>query len=422
MPDERHIEKTLRAYAKRRRDEAGTPPGLHPAARQLLQAEVARLNRETRPAPGFASSWWWLFSPRFALGIAAAAVLLLVVISLPRLRPSPSRSGVAQQQLAKNTPAAMPADKSAAPPTAPPPAALEIPSNPNLAQSARNQVTDAAQARAPAPASAPPPPPPAAATLPLSSQETSIAAPPAASPALAAAEASRPVLAPPPQPVGSPAGPVTPAPAPASAFFRAADLAAAPALTRHFDRLNRLPVSASLDDSSRRDLLSSFRVEQDGDQLRVIDDSDGSVYSGSLTNAAAPTQSASLASGSAPNAAATNVVLDRLQTIPAPVPNYTFSVRGTNLTLNQLVVMTGSVAPFGRAGTSGGGFGRRGAASNAPLTITGGGGGGGFGGGGGGRGGAAFGGRGGQAAAFQLSGTVFVGTNQFSIIARPSAP
>ena len=48
MEPERKIEKLLRAYAKKRRAQAGDPLTLHPATRRLLQGEVAR----RKPKPG----------------------------------------------------------------------------------------------------------------------------------------------------------------------------------------------------------------------------------------------------------------------------------------------------------------------------------------------------------------------------------
>ena len=42
MEPERKIEKLLRAYAKKRRAQAGDPLKLHPATRRLLQDEIAR--------------------------------------------------------------------------------------------------------------------------------------------------------------------------------------------------------------------------------------------------------------------------------------------------------------------------------------------------------------------------------------------
>ena len=42
MDNERPIERLLRAFAKKRRDDAGAPLELHPATRRMLQGEVAR--------------------------------------------------------------------------------------------------------------------------------------------------------------------------------------------------------------------------------------------------------------------------------------------------------------------------------------------------------------------------------------------
>ena len=54
MPEpERDIEKTLRAYAKKRREEAGAPAEMHPATRRLLQGEVARLRGKAQDKSGF---------------------------------------------------------------------------------------------------------------------------------------------------------------------------------------------------------------------------------------------------------------------------------------------------------------------------------------------------------------------------------
>ena len=51
MNDERLIEKLLRRYAKKRRDDAGAPVQLHPATRRMLQGEVAR-TLPKRPVAG----------------------------------------------------------------------------------------------------------------------------------------------------------------------------------------------------------------------------------------------------------------------------------------------------------------------------------------------------------------------------------
>ncbi len=81
MNDERPIEKLLRRYAKKRRDAAGAPTGLHPATRRLLQGEVARQYSKRATAGGreagtFAQAlfgrqarWIWAFPVLIMLGI-----------------------------------------------------------------------------------------------------------------------------------------------------------------------------------------------------------------------------------------------------------------------------------------------------------------------------------------------------------------
>jgi hypothetical protein len=62
MNDERPIEKLLRRYAKKRRDDAGAHGELHPATRRMLQGEAARRFRKRTAAGGgeattFAQVW-----------------------------------------------------------------------------------------------------------------------------------------------------------------------------------------------------------------------------------------------------------------------------------------------------------------------------------------------------------------------------
>src|SRR5579863_6794140 len=76
MPEpERDIEKTLRAYAKKRQEQAGAPAEMHPATRKLLQGEVARLRAKPTARPGFwtlilGSSW-----PQIAVRVAVFVLL-----------------------------------------------------------------------------------------------------------------------------------------------------------------------------------------------------------------------------------------------------------------------------------------------------------------------------------------------------------
>ena len=73
MPEEREIEKQLRAAAEQRRKDAGGKFELHPAARRLLQGEVVRI-RGWKSAPPRPVFW-----PRFAWGTSMLAVLAIGV-------------------------------------------------------------------------------------------------------------------------------------------------------------------------------------------------------------------------------------------------------------------------------------------------------------------------------------------------------
>ena len=73
MPEEREIEKQLRAAAEQRRKDAGGKFELHPASRQLLQGEVVRV-RGRKSAPSRPVFW-----PRFAWGTSMLAVLAIGV-------------------------------------------------------------------------------------------------------------------------------------------------------------------------------------------------------------------------------------------------------------------------------------------------------------------------------------------------------
>lgn len=49
-PDNK-MDDLLKAYAKKRRDEAGAPMAMHPATRRLLQSEVAKLKPASAAEP-----------------------------------------------------------------------------------------------------------------------------------------------------------------------------------------------------------------------------------------------------------------------------------------------------------------------------------------------------------------------------------
>src|SRR5882672_11897194 len=97
MPSEpdNKMDELLRNYARKRREDAGGAPELHPATRRLLQAEAAKL----RPPPSAAprTAWSWLVAhcvahwPRVAISAGLCAVLTVTIWSLlPGREQSPS--------------------------------------------------------------------------------------------------------------------------------------------------------------------------------------------------------------------------------------------------------------------------------------------------------------------------------------------
>ena len=97
---EREIEKQLKAYASKRREQAGAPAELHPATRRLLQGEVAR----TRAKSGGASApgrSFWTWRRQWAVGLAAACVVAALAIVLPSALNRKSRDE-SLMRLAKN--------------------------------------------------------------------------------------------------------------------------------------------------------------------------------------------------------------------------------------------------------------------------------------------------------------------------------
>jgi len=89
-------------------------------------------------------------------------------------------------------------------------------------------------------------------------------------------------------------------------------------------------------------VLASFRVEQNGGNLRVVD-ADGSVYTGVMQVAREESPPATYSAPpkiqpSAPPAVKTSP--------PSGAQNYSFTVAGTNRNLNQNVVFSGNLIPF----------------------------------------------------------------------------
>jgi prepilin-type processing-associated H-X9-DG protein len=85
MEPERKIEKLLRAYAKKRRAQAGDPLQLHPATRRMLQGEIAR-NAPKPDEEDASMSLWELFRQQWAFLVSFALIIFFVAtMFLPAL-------------------------------------------------------------------------------------------------------------------------------------------------------------------------------------------------------------------------------------------------------------------------------------------------------------------------------------------------
>lgn len=114
MNEERPIEKLLRRYAKKRRDEAGPGRELHPANRRALQGEVAR--QFPKPASKERSAFDEFMAAFSRRWIYAASVLVVLMVVAAVMLPSLSKSK-GKNQLAKNAPSS-PAEAMIAPASA----------------------------------------------------------------------------------------------------------------------------------------------------------------------------------------------------------------------------------------------------------------------------------------------------------------
>ena len=406
MPEERDIEKALRAWTKRRREDAGAPLDLHPATRKLFQAEVARLKGGRHRSPGRLAGILWGTPLRLVLNSSVVVLLVAAALLLPQLRPThANQTKLAQNNFKSDGFGVRPpttSDKVAmnapAPPVEPERNLLErSTTNATLYDNYASSASDSLSRKTPA---APPLPTAAPASLDLQNR------PPAETVVPGAV---------------SDTGKMQLANSVTAGATLASVSGAAVGVISNTSWVNQSTNSdRSLRVAGRRGVqapLGSFRTEQTGDQLRVID-ADGSVYTGNL------------AMGDTP------LTADGYFTIPQ---TGSFRVTGTNLTLKQPVDFAGSFVDqrfFSGATTA--------AKSNYDYVVGGGIGGGGFGGGG------SSGGFGSNRAASQttlphapvaaarpavpaaqpiplaptvrLQGRAIIGTNEIQIDAVPTAP
>jgi hypothetical protein len=394
LEPERDIEKALRDYAKRRWEQAGTPPPMHPATRRLLQGEVARLKKRAPPSPGFWPQFLWGSWPRILANAAVALLLVACVLLLPT-RSKNKNASQPQTLLAKNERSSdaeqsVRRDAAKSAPAAAPSVAENRPSPEGLAHGTTPATTTAAGSRempalekdksaAESSVASAKSSPPAANTR-FYSGNSSVALDKKQQPVPGSVDtlsAGTPAAATPPQPTSSLAAPSVAAPPAQPSFPPPAALTAggvmltdqdkrlglngnvttfsAATVTQQFSLAN--PLSEPLNDSFKAAkapvsprVLSSFRVEQTGNQLRVID-SDGSVYSGSL-------QTPADVSGQLfayDEISAARQTLQKTDGTNAPAQStagFFFRVTGTNLTLNQPVVFTGNFLADDRAPSS----------------------------------------------------------------------
>lgn len=383
MNDERPIEKLLRRYAKKRRDEAGAPLELHPATRRLLQREVARQLGKAGAEESPSAGWLALLRAKWVYATAAAcAVVAAVGLVVFNHKPDGPEELAGRKAAPVEAPAlgaggalAKAADRAplsdALTPTIEEKKAQLEDLKPVAAPSRSGEA--AAVVASAAPASSPVTPPAPAVSPGLAEKEVSPATAPEPAGAVALAEGRdaftrryglAPTTAPAPAtrtaPVPTRARATTDALAESQAR-REASVAAAPAVkydkyyapiargggveargqagnSQAFVDLakGRMGESTNAPAATTTPVLRYFQVVQAGDQWQVID-ADGSTYTGKVI---VPIQAAAddEAKGAAKLKSATAEAFGGVAL--APANNNFFRVSGTNRTLNQQVVFT----------------------------------------------------------------------------------
>jgi hypothetical protein len=432
---ERDMEKTLKAYAERRRQQAGAPLELHPATRRMLQGEAARRHSRKAKDTGFWSQMAGVIRRRLvlvsALTVMVVAIALTFVPALTRAKreqlasyraldgasrseasPAPAAGELAKAKTpdqaladkklssdgsATTTPAEAPIvalDRTAAasasekqkdtanpalnfPTTSAEPLPMNRPDSAKVATLAQNVVTTPnssldggvggrtfGQANSLAPAA--PAPAGASGLVNQGNEAFQRNVQPTSAFAFKSEASSVPNLqdnlklgAPVAPPPVSLAAQAPPASAPSGAFAAPAiansESDSAGAVTQRFYRLTASARKATTGTSSRnRGVLDSFRVEQSGGTMRVID-GDGSVYAGFVQVSDQPSQHsldssvtvAREAESAQPQAAAKSATVqsaDALSGLPDSA-SYFFRVTGTNRTSRQPVVFSGMFIP-----------------------------------------------------------------------------
>ena len=358
MEPERPIEQLLRQTAHRRQAQAGERFELHPADRRALQDEVAR---QYAAPPARTAGWpaWLPLWPRLVWAVGLLAVLGIIVWGiLPNRSPQEADLTLAQAPLREP-------ERLAPPPTVPPPSSVD--SGPPAAMLAKSRETPERAAAKPSQADELHPP--------LATPEVTSESPKSAAPAEAyfARREGEALAAAPPTPLprrssyadalatdarsmGKAAALPPPSPAPtasvpeksvAPSFGVALKPQTQPAKTIWVrPKAEADPKAAGRTAADSLAILSSFSVEQSGNEIRVVDH-DGSVYVGSLSEPATGPVLADAISrdkrlGAAEASPAPGARRGSTGYAPAQTPEsvWHFRVAGTNLTLKQSVVFS----------------------------------------------------------------------------------
>lgn len=279
MPDERDIEKQLRAAAEQRRKQAGGRFELHPATRRLLQGEVAR-HRPASARQARGKNFLGLTWMRFATATCTMAILCLGTWSLLRNPSSPAKQ---QLTMADNKPAPKPASV----------AKMETAGYVQTAATAfaRRDRSDAT----PLPAAPAP-------VLVTKADSVGKLLDEDGSVALEGLKKNT-----------------------DATLALGATAAPAESKWREVDKLSVSRALVAAKDAEQSAVLANFKVTQSGDRIRIVD-GDGSVYDGVLLAEEVSQKSKTLAA-------------DALRQENSQ--NFFFRAAGTNLSLRQNVAITG---------------------------------------------------------------------------------
>ena len=331
MDNERTIEKLLRRYAARRNEEAGAPVELRAFRRRQLQDEVIRRSRRSRHRHG--SAWRQLL--KFSVGALAMAGVYILVLRTSWNWTESTKEKLASAEAAQSAPPPLPRDSL------------------GLMQGEQTEKMGFIIPNAPAADSIVASP---EATLSLDGSARTegllgLSATDSAEPEAEEMESTDAIA------TLASFGRGTPSPSEGQPMERSREISAESNFAQFANNSMQLPAQAA-ERGGMGPVLNQFRMEQNGNELRVVD-ADGSVYAGSLQLAAAPPATTVPAAAPAP---ATRDELARRDAVKirgiAPmdnnVLNYTFRVSGTNRTLNQSVVFVGNVVSETNAISAGG--------------------------------------------------------------------